>query len=359
MRILITGAGGMIGAKLVRRLAGAGKLSGQAITALDLVDLAAPQAPEHFAGEVTTAGEDLSAPGAADTWTRKKPDVIFHLAAVVSGEAEADFEKGYRVNLDGARQIFDAVVREHKKSGGQYSPRVVFTSSIAAFGSPLPDVIEDDFLTAPLGSYGAQKVMCEVMINDYSRKGFFDGVSLRLPNICVRPGKPNAAASGFFSNIIREPLAGKEAVLPVEGSVRAWHASPRSAVGFLVTAAEAELSSLGGRRALNLPGVSATVAEQIEALRKIAGEKAVALIKAEPDENIARLVHSWPKAFNPVRALALGFTAETNFEDIIRAHIEDEMGAESGAGSCSRRSNGAPSSSIIMAIASSMADMRT
>ena len=174
-------------------------------------------------------------------------------------------------------------------------------------------------------SYGTQKAISELLLADYSRRGFFDGIGLRLPTICVRPGAPNKAASGFFSGIIREPLAGKEAILPVGDEVRHWHASPRAAVEFLLRAAELDLSLLGARRSLNLPGVSVTVGEQIEALRAIAGDKTASLIRREPDETIARIVAGWPRDFDPARAKSLGFHADANFSAIINAYIEDEL----------------------------------
>ena len=188
----------------------------------------------------------------------------------MSGEAEADFDKGYRINLDGTRQLFEAI----RKVGDGYRPRVVFTSSIAVFGAPFPEAIGDEFFTTPLTSYGTQKAIGELLLADYTRRGFFDGIGIRLPTICVRPGKPNKAASGFFSGIIREPLAGQEAVLPVPEDVRHWHASPRSAVGFLIHAATIDTAPASGtRRNLTMPGLSATVGEQIEALRRVAGDK--------------------------------------------------------------------------------------
>ena len=252
--------------------------------------------------------------------------MIFLLASVVSGEAETDFDKGYAINLEGTRALFEAIRRENVLSGGAYRPRLVFTSSIAVFGAPFPEVIGDEFASAPLTSYGTQKAICELLLADYSRRGFLDGIGLRLPTICVRPGAPNKAASGFFSGIIREPLAGREAILPVGDDVRHWHASPRSAVGFLLRAAELDLSLLGSRRTLNLPGVSATVAEQIEALRQVAGDEKVRLIRREPDETIAHIVAGWPRAFDPARAKSLGFRAERDFAAIIQAYIEDDFG---------------------------------
>ena len=239
----------------------------------------------------------------------------------MSGEAEKDFEKGYRINLDATRILFEVI----RGVGGEYRPRVVFTSSIAVFGAPFPDAIDDDFFTTPLTSYGTQKAIAELLLNDYSRRGFLDGVALRMPTVCVRPGKPNLAASGFFSNIIREPLSGKTAVLPVTDTVRHWHASPRVAVGFLEQAAEMDTSKLGDRRTLTLPGLSCTVAEQIEALRTVAGNDVVKLIRSEPDETIAKIVSGWPRNFDPQRALKLGFKAESKFEEIIHVHMEDDM----------------------------------
>ncbi len=264
---------------------------------------------------------DLSAPGEAEKLVAARPDLIFHLAAIVSGEAEADFEKGYRINLDGSRRLFEAV----RKIGGGYKPRLVFTSSIAVFGAPFPEAIDDEFLNAPLTSYGTQKAIGELLLSDYSRRGFFDGVGIRLPTICVRPGKPNKAASGFFSGILREPLSGQEAVLPVADTVRHWFASPRAAIEFLLHAAGLDTARLGARRNLSMPGIAATVAEQIEALRRVAGDKAVRLIRREPDATIMRIVEGWPRNFDARRALSLGFRADSSFDDIIRFHIQDEL----------------------------------
>ena len=302
MRTLIIGAAGMIGRKLAARL------PKDDLILHDVV-------PFDGASVVS----DLSAPGEAEKLIARRPELIFHLAAVVSGEAEADFDKGYRVNLDGTRELFEAIRKAN------YKPRVVFTSSIAVFGAPFPEAIGDEFLNAPLTSYGTQKAIGELLLSDYSRRGFFDGIGLRLPTICVRPGKPNKAASGFFSGIIREPLAGQEAVLPVPETVRHWFASPRAAIGFLLHAAKLDTGRLGARRNLSMPGVSATVGEQIEALRKVAGAKTAGLIRRGPDATIMRIVEGWPRNFDTRRALALGFRADAAFEDIIRIHIEDEV----------------------------------
>jgi len=327
MHVLIFGAAGMIGRKLTQHLAQRGRLGNREIASLGLVDVVSAERPAQFGGEVTVSTLDIADPGAAERSIAARPDVIFHLAAIVSGEAEDDFEKGYRINLDGTRHILEVVRREAMKS--PYRPRLVFASSIAVFGAPFPDAIGDEFFTTPLTSYGTQKAMSELLISDYTRRGFLDGIALRLPTICIRPGKPNKAASGFFSNILREPLAGQAAVLPVAETVRHWHASPRAAVGFLTHAATMELSPLGARRALTLPGLSATVAEQIEALRRVAGEKAVRLIRREPDPVIIKIVDGWPRAFDARRALSLGFRADNSFDDIIRIHVEDELGGRS------------------------------
>ena len=243
-RILVIGAAGMIGRKLLQKLAQGGSLSGSRIAHATLHDVVAPQPPPGAPFQVRSVASDLSLEGEADKLVAERPGVIFHLAAVVSGEAEADFEKGYRVNLDGTRQLFEAI----RRVGAGYKPRVVFTSSIAVFGAPFSGAIDDEFLSAPLTSYGTQKAMAELLLSDYTRRGFFDGIGIRLPTVCVRPGKPNRAASGFFSGIIREPLNGQEAVLPVSEDVRHWHASPRAAVGFLLHAAALAGERIGPRR---------------------------------------------------------------------------------------------------------------
>jgi nucleoside-diphosphate-sugar epimerase len=327
MHILIIGAAGMVGRKLTDALVKAGELGGKGIERLTLADVVMPAKPA-LGGAVEAIATDLSAPGAAAALTAKRPDLIFHLAAIVSGEAEADFEKGYRINLDGTRELLEAVRKEGAKS--PYKPRLVFTSSIAVFGAPFPEAIGDEYFSTPLTSYGTQKAIGELLLNDYSRKGFLDGVGIRLPTIVVRPGKPNAAASGFFSNILREPLVGLEAVLPVSRDVRHWFASPRAAVGFLLHAATMDTTALGWRRTITAPGLTATVGEEIDALRRAGGDKAVALIREEPNETIVRIVAGWPRNFDAKRALSLGFRAESSMDEIIRAHVEDELGGRIG-----------------------------
>ncbi len=322
-QILIIGGGGMVGQKLTARLLSDG-LDGKPVADLHLVDMAFP--PDGGAGGTCQTG-DIADPDVIHRMAASRPDVVFHLAAIVSGEAEADFDKGWRINMMSMWTLLEALRAEHVASGGAYVPRVVFTSSIAVFGAPYPDKISDTFLNAPLTSYGAQKATCELMLSDFSRKGFVDGIAIRLPTICVRPGKPNAAASGFFSGIIREPLNGLEAILPVPDSVRHWHASPRSAARFLTHAATLDTDRLEGRRALSMPGVSCTVAEQIEALRRYAGNDAVDLIRRQPDPVIMAIVAGWPRDFQPDRALSLGFEAEADFDEIIRIYVEDELQA--------------------------------
>ncbi|MFT3973233.1 MAG: SDR family oxidoreductase [Amaricoccus sp.] len=325
MKALVIGAAGMVGTKLARSF-GTDPVPG--LDGLALVDVVAPAVPAEVtaAGIAATSGVlDLRDGAAVAAVAADRPDVIFHLAAIVSGEAEADFEKGYAVNFDGTRTLFEAI-----RAQPDYCPRVVFTSSIAVFGAPFPDAIPDAYHLTPLTSYGTQKAMGELLLADYSRRGFFDGVGIRLPTICIRPGRPNKAASGFFSGILREPLVGQEAVLPVEDDVRHWHASPRAAVGFLRHAMTLDTAPLGARRSLTMPGLSATVGEQIEALRRVAGDKAAGLIRRVPDATIRGIVAGWPTRFDAARATGLGFRAETSFDEIIAAHVEDELGGVIG-----------------------------
>ncbi len=327
MEILILGAAGMVGRKLVDRLVTERHVGGRQITSAILHDVVEPSEPEHAAFPIKILTSDFSSAEEAAKLVASRPDVIFHLAAVVSGEAEADFEKGIRINLDGTRHLFDAI----RAIDDGYVPRVVFTSSIAVFGAPFPEAISDEFFLTPLTSYGTQKAIGELLLSDYTRRGFFDGVGIRLPTICVRPGRPNRAASGFFSSIIREPLSGHEVELPVPDEVRHTHASPRSAVNFLLHAAALDGSALGPRRNLTMPGVSVTVAEQIEALRRIAGDRVAARIRRAPDPSIMSIVEGWPRRFDAKRAKALGFRAEESFDEIIRIHIDDELGGSFAA----------------------------
>ena len=327
MRVLITGAAGMLGRKLTARLVAHGRLQGRPIEAIDLVDLApievgstAADPDRNDSGHPVLRSQvaDLTVAGSADELARLGADVVFHLAGVVSGEAEADLAKGYRVNLDGTRALFDALA----SSPGL--PRVVFTSSIAVFGAPFPPVIPDDFHLTPLTSYGTQKAMGEALLADYSRRGLIDGVGIRLPTITVRPGRPNAAASGFFSGIIREPLNGEPALLPVPRTVRHPHASPRSAIGFMIHAAEIDTAHLGPRRNLTMPSISVSVEEQIAALVRMAGGEVVQWIRETPDETVASIVAGWPEQFSADRARALGFVCEASYDEIIQTYLDDD-----------------------------------
>ena len=322
MHILVTGAAGMLGRKLTERLVRDGGLNGQQIDKLTLLDVVPPTNPTSFAGKTDMVAADLSTPGKAARAIEDRPDIIFHLAGVVSGEAELDFDKGYRVNLDGTRALLEAI----RASGHGYRPRLVYTSSIAVFGAPFPESIPDDFHLTPLTSYGAQKAIGEALLADYTRRGFCDGVGIRLPSIVVRPGKPNKAASGFFSGIIREPLAGVEAALPVSETVVHTHASPRAAIGFLVHAAGLAGDALGARINLSMPGVCCTVAEQIASLRRIAGERVAARIRRAHDPLVARIVDGWPQRIEARRARELGFKAESSFDEIVRIHIDEDRG---------------------------------
>jgi nucleoside-diphosphate-sugar epimerase len=320
VHVLITGAAGMIGRKLADRLAQDGSLHGKPVERLTLLDIVPPAKPAQFTGLMETIAADLSQPAEAGRVIAARPDALFHLAGVVSGEAELDFEKGYRVNLDGTRALLEAI----RTAGDGYKPKVIYTSSIAVFGAPFPPSIPDDFHLTPLTSYGTQKAMGELLLADYSRRGLCDGIGIRLPTIVVRPGKPNAAASGFFSGIIREPLAGLEAILPVPEGVVHTHASPRAAVGFLLHAAGLSPEVLGARINLSMPGVCCTVAEQIASLRRIAGERVAARIRRASDPLIARIVEGWPQRIEARRARALGFTAESSFDEIVRIHIDED-----------------------------------
>ena len=326
MKVLILGGAGMVGRKLAERLCKDATLGGRGISKLMMYDVVAPVAPMGAKIKVETTTGDLPAKGETDKLVADKPDVIFHLAAIVSGEAEQEFDKGYRINLLGTQNLLESVRHTYEKDTKK--PRVVFTSSIAVFGAPFPEKIGDEFHHTPLTSYGTQKAIGELLLADYTRKGMLDGIGIRLPTICVRPGTPNKAASGFFSNICREPLAGKEAVLPVTDDVMHWHASPRSAVGFLLRAATIDGEKVGTRRSLTMPGLAATIGQQIEALRKVGGDKVVARIRREPDPFIQKIVAGWPRNFDAKRATALGFVAESSFEEIVRIHVDDELGGK-------------------------------
>lgn len=322
MKVLILGGGGMIGQKLAHDISKHG-LGDDLQPDLILHDIVEPcwtgvNNPKLLTG-------NIAADGTATTLATLRPDVVFFLAAIVSSDAEANFVAGWDVNARGAWNLLEALREQHESTGGTYRPKIIFTSSLAVFSGPFPDAIDDDFHNNPQSSYGAQKSVVELLISDYSRKGYVDGLSIRLPTICVRPGKPNLAASSFYSGIIREPLNGQQAILPVPDTLRHWFASPQSAVKFLKHAAELDFNRLEGHRALNLPGVSCTVADQIEALRQVAGNDVVKLIKPVPNPDIANIVMGWPRNFNPERAIKLGFRADKDFVSIIQSYIDTEM----------------------------------
>jgi len=326
VKILITGGGGMLGQKLIAGLAKVGSLNGNKIESITVVDAyKQSQALDGFDFKITSKIVDITDRKECDAMIAEKPDVIFHLAAIVSGEAESDFEKGYRVNVDGMRNLFEAI----RLISNDYCPRVVFTSSVAVYGGPYLEVADDNFILQPATSYGVQKAIGELLLNDYSRRGFFDGVGLRIPTLCVRPGLPNSAASGVFSNIIREPLMGIEATLTAGKDASMIFTSPRSAVGFLIHAAQMDTSGLGARRSLMMPGIYATLGDEIDALRRVAGDKIVGFIKEEIDPFVQEMLKSWnfPK-FDAKRARSLGFTCEDSFDELIKTHIADELGGQ-------------------------------
>ena len=321
MKILILGGAGMLGQKLLNKILDKQELRNKKVSEITLFDIIKAPYPDNTTIPIITKSGDISDPSVSADIVSSKPDVIFHLAAIVSGQAEQEFDLGWNINAKGSWGLFEAI----RSQGDDYCPRVVFTSSIAVFGAPFPDKIPDDFFTTPLTSYGAQKAISELLLADYSRKGMIDGISIRLPTICVRPGKPNLAASGFFSGIIREPLNGQEAILPVDTDVRHWHATPRSAAGFLIHAAEIDTKKLNNRITLNMPGLSATVQEQIDALGRVAGNDVIKLIKHQPDPVIQKIVSGWARDFDTQRSIDLGFKAESNFDEIIKIYIEDDL----------------------------------
>ncbi len=317
MRISILGAAGFLGRKLSARLAADGVLGGRAIAALVLFDLEPPPAPEGAVPVTGVAGDLAELPELA---IPPRTDVVFHLAAVVSAAAEADYELGRRVNVRGTEAVIDACRRLGRP------PRVVFTSSIASFSAHPGDVLGDAARQLPANSYGAQKAAAELFLADASRRGFLDAVSLRLPTIVVRPGRPNRAASSFVSAIVREPLLGLPAVLPVADDLRLWVASPRRAVDWLLHAATLDTAGLGLDRSINPPGATVAVADLLAALEAVR-PGASALVRRAPDVAIQRIVESWPVAFDTARARALGFTAQEALDEVVRAFVADDLQA--------------------------------
>jgi D-erythronate 2-dehydrogenase len=323
MRVVILGGAGFLGRKLALALLARGYLldsdgNQRSISKLTLFDKVAPlfsfedSRLETIPGEITNK-DDIQ------LLLNEKPDVIFHLAAVVSGEAEENFELGMKVNLYATQNILE-ICRELN-----YAPKFLFSSSVAVFGGDMPSVIQDDTAPLPQSSYGTQKAICELLINDYSRRGFVDGRVLRLPTIVVRPGKPNRATSSFASSIIREPLQGKEAICPVSKDTKLWIMSPRKAVTNFIHAAELSADSFGKHRIVSLPGLTVSVEEMLEGLENVAGQETMKRISWQPDALIQRIVGSWPSAFAPKRALALGFKADDSIAQIIQAFIDDDL----------------------------------
>ncbi|MDR5776076.1 MULTISPECIES: D-erythronate dehydrogenase [unclassified Caballeronia] len=319
MKVLITGGAGFLGQKLAKRLLEKGELDGKPVTELVLLDVARPSDAALLDDKrVKAETGDISDKATLERYIDTKTEAIFHLAAIVSGQAEADFDLGMKINLDASRALLEVCrARGHV-------PRVVFTSSVAVYGGTLPEVVQDDTALNPQSSYGTQKAIAELLLSDFSRRGFVDGRVLRLPTISVRPGKPNAAASSFASGIIREPLNGERSVCPVDGDTRVWLLSPKSAVDALIAGCEIERAKLGLRPVINLPGLSVSVNEMVAALREVAGDEVVARIDFEPEPRIEKIVGSWPGAWNPARAEELGLTGDKSFADVIRAYIADQ-----------------------------------
>jgi nucleoside-diphosphate-sugar epimerase len=322
MKVLITGGAGFLGLRLARALLARGHLTGPdgAATPIDkivLLDAVAPAGLTDARLQIVTG--DFAQPSLLAAALDGDTHAVFHLAAVVSGQAEADFDLGMRINLDGPRHLL-----ERCRALG-HRPRVVFTSSVAVYGGTLPDVVPEDTALNPQSSYGAQKAIGELLLGDYSRKGFIDGRVLRLPTVSVRPGRPNAAASSFASGIIREPLHGESAVCPVSPETRLWLLSPRGAIDSLIAGYELAPEALGNRRSLNLPGISITAGAMVEALARVAGPEVAALVRWEHDPRIDNIVSTWPAALDAQRAISLGMRPEGDFDTIIRAYMQDEL----------------------------------
>jgi D-erythronate 2-dehydrogenase len=317
MRISVLGGGGFLGRRIATRLAKEGKLGGTAVTALTLFDLAAPPKPVASFPITSVAGDLVDLPAAA---IPEGTDVVFHLAAVVSAQAEADYELGRRVNLRGTDAVVDACRRLRKP------PRVVFTSSVASFSGGQDAVIQDETRQVPSNSYGAQKAAAELILADASRRRFMDAVSIRLPTVIVRPGRPNRAASSFLSAIVREPLLGLPADLPVSDAFAAWVCSPRRAVDWLLHAAAMDTTQMGLDRSVNPPGISTTIAHLLQALDQVQ-TGASALVRRVEDKEIADIVGLWPPVFEAIRGHMLGFATHEPVVEVVRAFVEDDLAA--------------------------------
>ncbi len=326
MKLLITGGAGFLGARLARTLLQRGSLAGRKIEQLVLADQASARA--ELLDDARVSARVGALLGQCEALHDEDFDGVFHLASAVSGECELDFDLGLRSNLDSTRALLDALRARQQK--GSLPTRLVFSSSVAVFGPdisvPMPARVADDTLPAPQTSYGVQKLICEHLVADYTRKGFIDGRAARLMTVTVRPGRPNGAASSFFSGILREPLAGEVSLCPVDATVAHPVSSPQRTVDGLIAVFEASRQALGGRLALNLPGLNVTVQQMLDALEAVAGPKVRALVRFERDERIAGIVANWPTGATSARAAALGLRPEANFEDIIRQYIADQQG---------------------------------
>ncbi len=317
MKVSILGGGGFLGRKIAAKLAMDGALGGQPVSALTLFDVAKPPKPEASFPINSIGGDVVALP---DDAIPAGTDVVFHLAAVVSAQAEADYDLGRRVNIRGT----DAVIDRCRALGT--CPRVVFTSSVASFSADQNSVLPDNTRQIPGNSYGAQKAAAELLLADASRRGFLDAVSIRLPTVIVRPGRPNKAASSFFSGIVREPLLGLDAELPVPDDFAVWVCSPRRAVDWLMHAAVMDTSKMGLDRSVDPPGISTTVAHLLQALDEVA-PGASSHVKRVADETIAAIVSTWPPAFEALHARTLGFSAHEPILEVVRAFIADDLEA--------------------------------
>jgi nucleoside-diphosphate-sugar epimerase len=327
MKVVITGGAGFIGRQLAERLSKLGELPDAGgkpakIDELILFDAVDGAAPAPGGAAVRGVTGDVADRALMRRIIGAETGAVFHLAAVVSVAAEADFDLGMRVNLEGTLSVLEACRALPRP------PRLVFASSVAVFGGEMPPVLNDQTPLTPQTSYGAQKAMGELLVNDYSRKGFIDGRALRLPTIVVRPGKPNKAASTFASSIIREPLAGAEAICPVERSARMWVLSPRRVLDSLLHAYELPATAWGVNRSLNLPGIEVSIGDMVDGLERVAGPGPVKRIRWEPDAHIQRIVAGWPYKFETARAAGLGFAADRNFDEIVSQHIADQLGGK-------------------------------